>query len=82
MNVISGGLLVVLLHRDRFPSCAESVRVTWPMALTSSAAVVFAVPALGVVRVPLELPVFLSQYALTIGVSPASLGVVALRFGS
>ncbi len=77
MYVVAGGLLAVTLRGDRLPSSEVSVRVTWRRLLAGSGAVVLAAPALGTLGAPLALPVFLSYYAVAVGVGAASLGAVA-----
>jgi hypothetical protein len=72
----------VLLRADGPQSTDVSVRVTWHRILAVAVAVILASPVLGVVGAPLELPVFLSFYAVSTGVGSASLGTVALTLRS
>lgn len=80
--LVAGGLLAALLRGEWSPSSDASVRVTWRRILAGAGAVVLAAPVLGVVGAPLALPVFLSYYAVAVGVGAASLGAVALALRS
>lgn len=82
MYLVAGGLLAVLLHGDGLLSEGVSVRVTWRRLLASSGAVILASPVLGVVGAPGAVLVFLSYYAVAVGVGVASLGVVVLALRS
>jgi len=82
MYLVAGGLLAVLLRGDRIPSQGVSVRVTWRRILTGAGVIVLASPLLGVVGVPFAVLVFLSYYAVGVGVGAASLGAVTLAIRS
>ncbi|MFT4890654.1 MAG: hypothetical protein ACI9YT_001572 [Halobacteriales archaeon] len=78
MYLVAGGLLAVLLRGDKPPSASVSVGVTWRRILTGSGAILLGSPVLGGVGASLALLVFLSYYAVAVGVGAASLGAVAL----
>jgi hypothetical protein len=78
LYLAAGGLLAVLLRGDGSPSAGVSPQVTWRRILVGAGAVVVTAPLLGLVGAPLALAVFLSYYAVAIGVGAASLGAVAL----
>jgi hypothetical protein len=82
MYLVAGGLLTVLLRGPAPSSTSVFVGVTWRRILTGSGAVVFASPVFGVVGASLALLVFLSYYAVAVGVGTASLGAVALTLRS
>lgn len=81
MYVAAGGALAMLLRGDAPPSADASVRVTWRHLLATAGAVVLASPVLGVVGASLALAVFLSYYAVAVGLGAVSLVAVtrALR---
>jgi hypothetical protein len=80
--LIAGGLLVALLRGETQPSPGVPVRVTWRWILAAAGAVVLGSPVVGVVGAPLALPVFLSYYAVAVGVGATSLGAVGLALRS
>jgi len=78
---VTGGLLTILLRGDE-PSAGVSVRVTWRRILAVSGSVVLASPVLGVLGAPFALLIFLSYFAVAVGVGALSLGTVALALRS
>lgn len=80
--LVAGGLLAALLAGDAPPSSSVPVRVTWRRILAGAGGVVLASPLLGVAGAPFALPVFLSYYAVALGVGAASLGAVGLALRS
>jgi hypothetical protein len=82
VSLVVGGLLAALLRGEWSPSPGASVQGTWRQILLAAGGVVLASPVLGVVGAPLALPLFLSYYAVALGVGAASLGAVALALRS
>jgi hypothetical protein len=78
----AGVLLAAVLRGDGPSSASVPVRVTWRRILAAAGTVVLAAPLIGVVGATIALPVFLSYYAVALGVGTASLGAVALALGS
>jgi hypothetical protein len=78
----AGGLLAALLCDEWSPSPDAPVQVTWCQILLGAGGVVLAAPVLGVEGAPLALPLFLSYYAVALGVGIVSLTVIALALGS
>jgi len=74
----AGALLTLLLRSDGPATASVSTAVTWRRLLTRSGAIVLASPVLGVVGASVALLLFLSYYAVAIGVGAASLVAVAL----
>ncbi len=82
VSLAAGGLLAALLCGEWSPSPDAPVQVTWCQILLSVGGVVLAAPVLGVVGAPLALPLFLSYYAVALGVGIMSLTVIALALRS
>jgi hypothetical protein len=75
---LAGGLLAALLRGDGSSPPGVPVRITWRRLLASALAVVLGSAVLGLVGAAFALSVFLSYYAVALGVGVASLGAVAL----
>ena len=82
MYLGAGALLTLLLRSDEPATGSVSMAVTWRQVLTGAGAIILASPVLGVVGASFPLLVFLSYYAVAIGVGAASLVAIALTLRS
>jgi hypothetical protein len=82
MYIGAGTLLTLLLRGDGPATESVSVEVTWRRVLAGFGAVILASPVLGVVGGTLALLVFLSYYAVAMGVGAASLVAIGLALRS